>query len=136
MRIEKVKTNEMVLIRLNPGDDILLSLKEAVKQEGIENGWILNCAGSVSAHHFHVVSSRVNPPEETFVKASAPADVIGLSGMILDGKVHAHIVFSNDKTAYGGHLEEGTTVLTFFALAIIPLSVSLKAWDSIGDLES
>ena len=136
MKIERTKLNDLALVRLNPGEDVLLSIREAVEKTGIENGWIVNGAGSVSSHHYHVVSSRVNPPDETYVKAEVPADVIVLSGMILDGRVHVHITFASDKLAYGGHLEEGTKVLTFFAFAIIPLSVGLHMWDSIGTLES
>ena len=135
MRIERTKAEEMVLVRLDPGDDLLLSIRRAIREAGIENGWIVNGVGSVTSHHFHVVSSRVNPPEETYVKAQVPADVIGMSGMILDGRVHAHITFANDKLAYGGHLEEGAKVLTFFAMTILPLSLQMRNWDCIGPLD-
>ena len=134
MIIENIHMEQIAAIRLNPGDDVLCSLRKAVAQLGIRNGLILNGTGSVRSHHHHVVSTGVNPPDEIYVRASAPADVVAMSGMVLDGKVHAHIVFSNDKVAYGGHLEEGTTVLTFMAITIARIGNSLTGWDSIGAL--
>ena len=91
--------------------------------------------GSVCAHHFHVVSTGVNPPEEIYIKGKAPADVVNMNGMILDGRVHAHITYANDKVAYGGHLEPDTRVLTFMVISIIPIENRLTNWDCIGKLD-
>jgi predicted DNA-binding protein with PD1-like motif len=119
---------------MDPGDDILEKLTEAIDVHKIKNALILNGIGSVSSHHYHVVSSRVNPPNEIFVKADAPADVISLNGLVLDGRVHAHITLSNDKTSYGGHLEPGTVVLTFLVVSLMPFDNDLTHWDRVGNI--
>lgn len=134
MICEKCGTGEVIAIRLNPGDDVLESLNKAVKEMGIENGLIVQGIGSVYSHHHHVVSSGVNPPEEIFIRGKAPADVVCVNGMILDGRVHAHITLANDKVAYGGHLEPDTKVLTFMVVSVIPVSGHFTNWDTIGSL--
>jgi len=54
---------------------------------------------------------------------------------VLDGKVHCHIDFSDERNGFGGHLEEGTLALTFANIAIgeIEVSVSIAGWDTIAD---
>ncbi len=87
------------------------------------------------SHHFHVIASTVNPPKEYFTKGEAAADILNLNGMIINGRVHAHITFSNEKVAYGGHLEKGCEVLTFSAITLAEVDADFDQWDSIGYIE-
>ena len=135
MKITATEIKRLVLIRLNPGDDILLSLREAVRRENIRNGMILEGLGSCTSHHYHVVSSSVNPPSEIYTKAEAPADIVNINGYVINGRVQAHITFTNDKVAYGGHLEEGVNVLTFSAIVLAEIDTDLEHYDSIGNIE-
>jgi len=67
------------------------------------------------------VSNRTFPSKNTIVKnPTAPADLIGMNGYIINGKIHAHMTLANPERAFGGHLEPGTTVFTF---AIVTLGV-------------
>ena len=136
MTIRTTEIQRVVLVRLNPGDDVLLALREAVEQQGIKNGIILNGLGSTSSYHYHVVASTELPPKELFPKAdNAPRDIVCYSGMIMDGRVHAHILLSDDQRAEGGHLEEGTRVLTFSVVAIADLGdVDVAGWDRVGKM--
>jgi predicted DNA-binding protein with PD1-like motif len=124
-----------VLVRLDPGDDLLLGLRRAVAKVGIDNGIILGGVGSLSAYHFHVVSTAELPPENAFVRGEGPFDILTVTGGILDGRVHAHVTFSDTKIAMGGHLEEGCMVLTFAIVSIAPVpDVDLAGWDTVGPL--
>jgi predicted DNA-binding protein with PD1-like motif len=51
-----------------------------------------------------------------------PADLAGMNGYIIDGKVHAHIALANPDKVFGGHLEPGTNVFTFAIVTIGVLS--------------
>jgi hypothetical protein len=77
-----------------------------------------------------VVKTTNLPPGDVFFKGEGAFDIIALSGFILNGRVHAHITFSDTEKAMGGHLEEGTRVLTFcmVALADTP-AANLSDWD-------
>jgi predicted DNA-binding protein with PD1-like motif len=67
------------------------------------------------------VSNRDFPSKNMFVKnPTAPADLIGMNGYVIDSKLHAHMTLANPEKAFGGHLEPGTTVFTF---AIVTLGV-------------
>ena len=135
MKITSADIKRLVLVRLNPGDDILLSLREAVQREGLKNALILEGVGSCITHHYHVVSSGDLPPEETFSKAEAPADIVNINGFVINGRVHSHIIFCNDKVAYGGHLEEGVTVLTFAIIVLAEVDADLEHYDRCGCIE-
>lgn len=135
MKIQATDITKIVTLRLNPGDDVLKSMRKGVEEQQINSGFILNGLGSVSTYHWHVVSDNALPPAECYIHKPLPCDILGFSGAIINGRVHAHISLSNDQIALGGHLEEGTTVLTF---AVIMIAVTEDAdftdYDKIGAL--
>lgn len=125
-----------VALRLNPGEDVLLALREAASAEGIRNAVILAGVGSLSTYHYHVVASTNLPPGNVFERGEGPFDIVTVTGMIIDGRVHAHITFSDTRAAYGGHLEEGCTVLTFAVIVLAEAEdVNFAGWDKSGPLQ-
>ncbi len=124
----------VVMVRINPGEDILLGLRQAVKEHAIRNAVILTGFGSVRQSHFHVVLSNHLPPAESYPKSAQPLDVVAVGGLIIDGRVHAHIDFSDERNGFGGHLEEGCLALTFTVVALADLGeVRLSQWDTFKD---
>ncbi len=103
----------IVVVRIKRGMDLLDGLKKAVAQEEIRNAAILSGVGSLTTYHVHAVSNTTLPAQNIYYKGEGPQDLLSVNGFILDGRVHAHIVFSDDKKGLGGHLEPGTTVFTF-----------------------
>lgn len=135
MLTEKIPFNGFVVIRLNPGDDILASLQEAARQNSIQNAVILSGVGSVISHHYHVVASRVNPPKEDFTKEDKASDIVNINGFVINGRIHAHIIHSDKDKAFGGHLEPGVKVLTFAIITLALVDYDLDKFDSIGSIE-
>jgi uncharacterized protein len=111
---------ERVLIfRFKFDTDLLAGMEKMVKQEKIRNAVILSGAGSVRGYHLHQVSNREFPSKNMFVKdPTAPADLIGMNGYVIEGKLHAHVTLANPEKAFGGHLEPGTTVFTFAIVTV------------------
>jgi predicted DNA-binding protein with PD1-like motif len=134
MNIQHTVPSRLVYVRLDPGTDLLHGIRDAVKEAGIRHGAILAGVGSLGSYHFHVVSTAVMPPENAFVRDAGPFDILTVTGAILDGRVHAHVTFSNTEMAMGGHLEEGSTVLTFAIVVIADTSdsVDLTDWDRVA----
>ena len=126
----------LVLVRLNPGDDLLLALRQAVAESGIRHGIVLCGIGSLSRYHVHVVKTTNLPPGDVFFAEDGPFDILVLTGYVLDGRVHAHLTVSNTEKAIGGHLEEGCRVLTFavVTLAQTDEAADLTGWDRVGPL--
>jgi uncharacterized protein len=111
----------IVVLRFKYNTDLLAGLVKAVKEQKIRNAVILSGIGSVRNYQVHQVGNREFPPKNVFVKnPTAPADIIGMSGFVIAGRVHAHITLANPDKAFGGHLEADTTVYTF---AIVTLGV-------------
>ena len=111
----------VLVLRFKFDTDLLAGMEKMVKQEKIRNAVILSGAGSVRGYHVHQVSNRDFPSKNMFVKdPTAPADLIGMNGYIMDGRIHAHVTLANPDKSFGGHLEPGTNVFTF---AIVTLGV-------------
>jgi len=109
----------VVVLRFKFDTDLLAGLEKMVKQEKIRNGVILSGFGSVRGYQVHQVSNRDFPSKNTFVKdPTMPADIAGMSGFIMEGKLHPHITLATPEKAFGGHLEPGTTVFTFAVVTI------------------
>jgi uncharacterized protein len=129
--------SRFVALRLDPGEDVLLSLRAAVAEQGMRNAAILSGVGSLDRYHFHVVKTTNMPPGNTFVRGEGPFDILTVTGLVVNGQVHAHITFSNTELAMGGHLEEGCRVLTFAVVLLAEaLDVDLTGWDRPGPLAS
>jgi uncharacterized protein len=125
----------LLLVRLNPGDDLLQSLREVARQQSIRSAVILNGIGSLSRYRVHVVKTTNLPPGDIFFEGEGPFDILNVTGFILDGRVHAHVIFSNTEKAMGGHLEEGCRVLTFAVMTLAETpEVSFGNWDRVGVL--
>jgi uncharacterized protein len=135
MVIQNTNVSRVVTIRLNPGDDVLLSLREAVQKANVRSGVILNGIGSLTRYHVHVVKTTHLPPGDVFWEGEGPFDILNITGFVIDGRVHAHLTFSNTEMAMGGHMEEGCRVLTFSLITIAETpEASFTDWDKVGPL--
>src|SRR5580692_11801747 len=109
----------IVVLRFKFGADLLAGLQKMLVQEKIKNAIILSGFGSVRGYQIHQVSNRDLPSKDLFVEnPTVPADIIGMSGIVMDGRVHPHITLANADKAFGGHLEPETTVFTFAVVTI------------------
>ena len=117
----------MVVIRLKNKTDMLEGIREVVAREKIKNAVIVSGFGSVTKYHIHVVANTTFPPVDTFTKGEGAFDLVGVSGMIIGGRVHAHITLAATDKMTGGHLEPGTSVFTF-------ANITLGVLDDSADL--
>jgi uncharacterized protein len=121
------KFERVVVLRFKFDSDLLAGLEQMVKKEKIKNAVILSAVGSVRGYHIHQVSNRTFPSKNVFIKdPTTPADIIGMNGYIIDGRIHAHMTLSDDEKAFGGHLEPDTKVFTF---AVVTIGVLNDATD-------
>jgi predicted DNA-binding protein with PD1-like motif len=135
MHIEPTTASRMVFLRLDPGEDVLESIRAAVQDQGIRNAVLVSGVGSLDRYHVHVVKTTNLPPGNVFFKEEGPYDILTVTGLVLDGEVHAHITFSNPDRAMGGHLEPGCRVLTFAVVAMmITEDANFSGWDTVGPL--
>ena len=119
--------SRIVVLRFKYDTDLLAGLEKKVREEKIRNAVILAGAGSVRNYKFHVVSNRTFPSKNIYVSdPTGPADIAGMNGYVIDGRIHTHLTLTNAEKAFGGHLESGTTVFTF---AVVTLGVFAEGID-------
>jgi len=132
MKAFKHAYKNFFFVRLHEDEDLLLSLRQAVAENGVKNAVILMGMGSVKRYHYHVVDTAVNPPGERYPQSDSPADIVNINGIVVDGRVHAHITLTDSKVAFGGHLEQGCPVLTFSVIALAEIEgADFTDWDAI-----
>lgn len=135
MQVQQGALERLFVVRIDSGEDVLQSLRAAVEQAGIRHGLILGGAGSISRYHVHVVKTTSLPPGDVFFQGEGPFDILSITGAVLDGRVHAHITFSNTEKALGGHAEEGCRVLTFAIVVLAEAEgIDLTDCDRMGRL--
>ena len=135
MLIQTAECRRIHIVRLNSGDDVLLAVREAVRELDLRNGVILTGLGSLSRYHIHVVESTNLPPGNAFRGEEGPYDILNINGLILEGRVHAHITFSGLNVALGGHMEEGCRILTFGIVILGEATgAGLLNWDRVGTI--
>ncbi len=135
MHTQRSGAAQTIVVRLDPGEDVLIALRQAVEAEGIHNAAIVSGVGSLTQYRAHVVETTNMPPGNIFFDGEGPYDILAVTGLVVNSKVHAHITFSNTELAMGGHLEEGCRVLTFAVIVMIELpGTDLTGWDIRGAL--
>jgi len=128
----RTQFDRVVVLRFKFDTDLLAGLEKMVKQEKIKNAVILSAFGSVRGYQVHQVSNRDFPSKNMFVKnPTMPADIIGMSGFVMDGKLHPHISLAIPEKSFGGHLEPGTKVFTFavITLGVLPDTIDFSKLD-------
>ena len=139
MFIQPVEIRRLLAVRLSADEDVLEILKTTVEREKIKNAVIITGVGSVKSYHYHVVRSRNLPPGNDFIKGDKGLDIVNINGLVMDGRVHAHITFTDTDKALGGHLEPGCVVLTFAGVVIGVLDdegVDFSRWDKYDKMSN
>ncbi len=131
-----VKTSvptEVYVLRVESGEDLLETTEAFVRDRGIGYAAIVSAIGSATSYRYHVVTSPELPPQEAFPSGKRPVDISHIQGYVLQGRVHAHITFSDQQVSFGGHLEKGVRVLTFAVLTflVLPSDLDIAAWDRL-----
>jgi predicted DNA-binding protein with PD1-like motif len=109
----------VLVLRFKYETDLLAGFEKMVREQRVRNAVILSGIGSVRGYHLHVVSNRTFPSKNIFVRdPTSPADLIGMNGYVIDGRVHAHMTLAKEDHAFGGHLEPDTTVFTFVVVTL------------------
>lgn len=94
-------------LRLKPGDDLKQSLDAFARQQNIDAGWIVTCAGSLTRYAIRFANMR-EPHTDT-----GHFEIVSLGGTFSDNSSHLHISISDSTgKTIGGHLMEGCIIYT------------------------
>lgn len=110
----------VVVISLGHDDLLLESIRDVCRDCDIQDGIMLTGLGSLTHGHIHIVTSNDYPPTNEFFQIDGPLEVVHFSGIIADYEPHVHISLMDPAGKYyGGHLEEGCSILTLAEISIL-----------------
>ena len=107
------EVGRVIVINLSRGDKLLESIRDRLQAEGIRNAVLFGAVGSLQKLVYHLPTSMGPTSDDRFitVEGAGPIELGSLSGNVIDGDPHLHIVAQDKNGNYIGHLEEGTEVL-------------------------
>lgn len=104
------------VLRLKPGEDLLVSIDKYIKKHQISAGFIATGVGSLSKVAFR------KGYERTSLILEGGYEMISLSGTISIGGMHIHMAVSDQEfNVKGGHVKLGTIVRNTAEIVIIQL---------------
>ena len=109
------------IIGLQKDDLILESIKKAADEYGVRNAIITSGIAATYHMRWHHIKNTEDHPEDVILEHSAPMEVGGISGMIIDGVPHVHCTFSDHERAWAEHLEEGCRIQYVGEISMIEL---------------
>ena len=135
--MEHTREGEMILVRLERGEDVLPALLAAMKAEYVSRAVIMTGLGMME----NVEVGYFDPATNSYTKEAfkEPHEVLSISGIITHGgspqefQPHLHITLSaHNKGAVGGHFFSGRVAVTVeFALRAISNGAVHRAKDPV-----
>ena len=110
------ESGRILLIHLTKGDDLVKSIIDACKENGIVTGVVISGIGSLRRYHYHYIKDTKDVPTDVFEVIEGPLELVALQGLIIEGIPHLHGVVSQAgiKT-YSGHFEETGSEVQYLA---------------------
>ncbi|MGQ9524441.1 MAG: PPC domain-containing DNA-binding protein [Armatimonadota bacterium] len=113
--------SEVVVARLDQGDDLLESIARLAQEADIRTGVIVSCIATVDRCRLHRITTTSYPPEDQFVEREGPIEITSAQGIIADYHPHIHFVGSDLLGTFAGHLEPGSRVLYLAEVCVLKL---------------
>ena len=107
MEAASFSVRKLHVLRIDPGEDVLVSIRKFLADSSVRQAVVLAGYGTLAAHHLHWVDHGRFPTESTFARGEGGIEILAMNGLVVEGEPHVHITLSTVEGAYGGHLEEG-----------------------------
>jgi len=114
------RAGEIIVVRLAYGELLLESIQEICRQRKIRDGVILTGFGSLTDLAVSGAVGASFPPRK-FYRRTQPrgVEILAMAGVIANYHVHCHLVLTDRKQAFGGHLEKGCRVLSLAEIVLM-----------------
>ena len=109
------------VVRIDPGEDILISLKSFIEEKGIRQALVVMGYGTLGKVRQHWVTHNRFPTENRYDEWEAGMEIMSMNGIIVEGKPHIHFTASTPDGAFGGHMEEGCICYVLCEVGIVEL---------------
>jgi predicted DNA-binding protein with PD1-like motif len=109
MESATMNVSRVHILRIDPGEDVLSSVKDFLEKTSVRQAIVLGGYGTLAADRLHWVTHNRIPSENVIARSEGGIEILGMSGLVVDGEPHIHVTLSTQQGAYGGHMEEGCT---------------------------
>jgi predicted DNA-binding protein with PD1-like motif len=107
MEFASMNLRRIHILRVDPGEDVLESVRRFLKEADIQQAVVLGGYGTLAAYHLHWVTHNRIPTDNLFRRGEGGIEVLAMNGLVVDGEPHIHVALSTSDGAFGGHLEPG-----------------------------
>jgi predicted DNA-binding protein with PD1-like motif len=107
MESATLSVSHVRILRIDPGEDVLGSVEDFLGKTGIQQAIVIGGYGTLAAHYLHWVTHNHIPAENVIGNSEGGIEILGMSGLVVDGEPHIHVTLATQAGAYGGHMEEG-----------------------------
>ncbi len=107
MESTTLNVSRVHILRVDPGEDVLGAVKNFIGQKGVRQAIVIGGYGTLAAYRLHWVMHNRIPTENVIANGEGGIEILGISGLIVDGEPHIHVTLATQQGAYGGHMEEG-----------------------------
>jgi len=121
-QFDPAKLGRAVIIELERGDLLIEGICEELKKSGIKNAFVGSAVGSIQKLIYHRPTDMGQTANDENITVVAPMEVGSLTGSVIDGQAHFHVVAMSPEAVHGGHLEPGTEVMYLLEVIMIELA--------------
>jgi predicted DNA-binding protein with PD1-like motif len=121
-QFDPVTLGKTIIIELERGEPLIEGVCRELEKSGIKNAVVGSAVGSVQKLVYHRPTDMGQAANDETLTVNAPMEVGSLTGSVIDGQAHFHIIAIGPEGVYGGHMEPGTEVMYLFEIVMIELS--------------
>jgi predicted DNA-binding protein with PD1-like motif len=121
-QFDPVQLGRTLIVELERGEPLIEGVCKELEKAGIKNAIVGSAVGSIQKLIYHRPTDMGQAANDETLTVNAPMEVGSLTGSVIDGQAHFHIVAMAPDGVYGGHLEPGTEVMYLLEVVMIELS--------------
>ena len=121
-QFDPVQPGRTLIIELERGEPLIEGVCAELEKSGIKNAIIGSAVGSIQKLVYHFPTDMGQTANDKFLTVNAPMEIGSLTGSVIDGQAHFHIVAIGPEGVYRGHVEPGTEVMYLLEIVMIELS--------------
>ena len=110
---------KIMVVHLGKGDDLLLSICKAAKENDIKDGILVSAIGSLRKATMHVITTTEDESTDKLIVIEKPIEIGAAQGLILNNEPHFHMCISYNGSTCIGHMEQGCEVQYLAEVVII-----------------
>lgn len=107
MEFASMNVKKVHVLRIDPGEDVLESVRRFLKEAGVRQAIVLGGYGTLAAYHLHWVTHNRLPVVNRFGRGEGGLELLSMNGLVVEGEPHIHVTLATPEGALGGHLELG-----------------------------